>query len=97
MLDSGKKDEPTVKVDEFDESEIIYTSGTTGRPKGALFVHHAHMVLTTSITSLIGTNLNDRILHAAPLFHSAELNLYLNPGTYVGVDPRRQQGVLAAG
>lgn len=84
-VDSGKKDEPAVAVDEFDESEIIYTSGTTGRPKGALFVHHAHMVLTTSMASLIGTNPNDRILHAAPLFHSAELNLYLNPGTYLGV------------
>jgi acyl-CoA synthetase (AMP-forming)/AMP-acid ligase II len=84
VLESGAKDEPPVKVDEFDESEIIYTSGTTGRPKGALFVHHAHMVLTASICSLIGTNFTDRILHAAPLFHSAELNLYLNPGTYVG-------------
>ncbi len=84
VLETGKKDEPSVKVDEFDESEIIYTSGTTGRPKGALFVHHAHMVLTTSIATLIGLNPADRILHAAPLFHSAELNLYLNPGTYVG-------------
>jgi acyl-CoA synthetase (AMP-forming)/AMP-acid ligase II len=84
VLEKGKKDEPPVKVDEFDESEIIYTSGTTGRPKGALFVHHAHMVLTTSMASLIGINPNDRILHAAPLFHSAELNLYLNPGTYLG-------------
>jgi len=84
VLDSGSKDEPAVKVDEFDESEIIYTSGTTGRPKGALFVHHAHMVLTASVASLIGINSSDRILHAAPLFHSAELNLYLNPGTYVG-------------
>jgi len=84
VLASGDTTDPGIHVDEFDESEILYTSGTTGRPKGALFVHHAHLVITTSMTSLIGINQDDRIIHAAPLFHSAELNLYLNPGTYVG-------------
>jgi acyl-CoA synthetase (AMP-forming)/AMP-acid ligase II len=63
---------------------LVYTSGTTGRPKGAILTHHNQMVLTTSMTSLIGINTKDRILHTAPLFHSAELNLYLNPGTYLG-------------
>ena len=42
------------------------------------------MVLTTTVCSLYALNPEDRILHVAPLFHSAELNLYLNPGTYMG-------------
>jgi acyl-CoA synthetase (AMP-forming)/AMP-acid ligase II len=84
VLASGDTGEPDVKVDEFDESEILYTSGTTGRPKGALFVHHNHITLVTSMAALVGIHPKDRILHAAPLFHSAELNLYLNPGTYLG-------------
>jgi acyl-CoA synthetase (AMP-forming)/AMP-acid ligase II len=84
VLVKGLKDEPGVTVDEYDESEIIYTSGTTGRPKGAILTHHNQMVLTTSCATLVGINGTDRILHSAPLFHSAELNLYLNPGTYVG-------------
>jgi len=84
VLASGETSEPGVKVDEFDESEILYTSGTTGRPKGALFVHHNHITLVTSMAALVGIHPKDRILHAAPLFHSAELNLYLNPGTYLG-------------
>jgi acyl-CoA synthetase (AMP-forming)/AMP-acid ligase II len=84
VLASGDIGDPGVAVDEFDESEILYTSGTTGRPKGALFVHHNHMVLVTTMTALIGIRPDDRLLHAAPLFHSAELNLYLNPGTYLG-------------
>ena len=84
VIKSGSKTEPNVKVDEFDESEILYTSGTTGRPKGALFVHHNHMMLVASVASLVGINPKDKLLHAAPLFHSAELNLYLNPGTYLG-------------
>ncbi|HPQ44309.1 MAG TPA: long-chain-fatty-acid--CoA ligase [Syntrophales bacterium] len=84
VLASGDIDEPGVTVDEFDESEILYTSGTTGRPKGALFVHHNHITLVTTMTSLVGINPQDRILHVAPLFHAAELTLYLNPGTYLG-------------
>jgi len=76
--------ESGVVVDEFDESEIIYTSGTTGKPKGAVLTHHNQMILMTSVAVLVQMHPFDRILHSAPLFHSAELNLYLNPGTYVG-------------
>ena len=84
VLATGETSEPGVKVGEFDDSEILYTSGTTGRPKGALFTHHNQITLVASMASLIGLNTRDRLLHAAPLFHSAELNLYLNPGTYLG-------------
>lgn len=81
---NGDRIDPSVVVDEFDESEIIYTSGTTGKPKGALFVHHNQMVVTATMLSLVAFRPGDRILHAAPMFHSAELNLYMNPTTYVG-------------
>jgi acyl-CoA synthetase (AMP-forming)/AMP-acid ligase II len=80
---SGDASDPGIEVDEYQDSEIIYTSGTTGRPKGAVLTHHNQMVLTASILSMLGANKQDRILHVAPMFHSAELNLYLNPGTYV--------------
>lgn len=84
LFETGNPSEPAVTVDESDESEIIYTSGTTGKPKGALFIHHNQMVVTATMLSLIGLRPQDRILHAAPMFHSAELNLYMNPATYVG-------------
>jgi len=83
-IDAGNVGEPGVMVDEYDLSEIIYTSGTTGKPKGAVFVHHNQMVLTTTVASLVSMRPTDIILHAAPMFHSAELNLYVNPGTYLG-------------
>ncbi len=84
VMKSGNIEDPGIKVDEYDDSEIIYTSGTTGKPKGALLTHHAQMVLTTTVATLVSIRPTDRILHAAPMFHSAELNLYCNPGTYVG-------------
>ncbi len=81
---AGDPSDPGIEVEEYAESEMIYTSGTTGRPKGAVLVHHNQIVLTTTVCSLFALNPADRILHVAPLFHSAELNLYLNPGTYMG-------------
>jgi len=84
IMASGDSSDPAIEVDEYAESEIIYTSGTTGKPKGAVLTHHNQMVLTTTVCSLTGLNPYTRILHVAPLFHSAELNLYLNPGTYLG-------------
>lgn len=84
VLAAGDTRDPGGRVEEADASEILYTSGTTGRPKGALLTHHSQMVVTTTMATLVGIAPSDRILHVAPLFHSAELNLYLNPGTYMG-------------
>ena len=84
VMTGGDISDPGIEVNEYDESEIIYTSGTTGKPKGAVLTHHNQMVLTTSMCAMIGMNPDNILLHAAPLFHSAELNLYMNPGTYMG-------------
>ncbi|MDO5752905.1 long-chain fatty acid--CoA ligase [Arthrobacter sp.] len=75
---------PAVEVAEDDDALIIYTSGTTGRPKGALFDHHR--IIWVSINSCVGFGLRvgERLLHVAPLFHSADLNLVLIPGMMLG-------------
>ena len=80
----GDSSEPQVDINLFDESAIIYTSGTTGKPKGAVFNHYCHLMIGTAMMSELGMNEKDRILHVAPLFHSAELHLYLWPGTFLG-------------
>lgn len=72
------------EVAESDDAEILYTSGTTGRPKGALFDHHRMMWETAAFIGMVGLKDEDRLLHVAPLYHSAELNLMLLPGTFVG-------------
>lgn len=76
--------EPGVVVDEWDDCEILYTSGTTGRPKGALFDHHRILHVALTMVVHMGINPKDRLLHVAPLFHSAQLNLFLASGMYVG-------------
>ncbi len=84
ILKEGDPSEPGVDIGLFDESAIIYTSGTTGKPKGAVFNHYNHLSITTAMLSEINIAEQDRILHAAPLFHVAELHLYLWSGTFVG-------------
>ncbi|MBN1882691.1 MAG: AMP-binding protein [Deltaproteobacteria bacterium] len=84
MLREGSPEEPAVSVDEDDLSEILYTAAFDGTPRGAVFTHHSQMVLAASALSVLGLCTDDIILHMAPLFHGAQLNLYLNPGTYVG-------------
>ena len=84
MLEKGDPSEPGVEIGLFDESAIIYTSGTTGKPKGAVFNHYCHLSIGTAMLAEVSIGEQDRILHAAPLFHSAELHLYLWPGTFMG-------------
>ncbi len=76
--------EPSVDIQSSDDAEILYTSGTTGKPKGALFDHQR--LTTASISFVFGVDLsaNDNILHAAPLFHPIQLNLFLVTGIMIG-------------
>jgi acyl-CoA synthetase (AMP-forming)/AMP-acid ligase II len=81
---SEKTENPELEVAETDDLEILYTSGTTGKPKGALFDHRR--IFNVGLTMITGMEINqhDRFLHIAPLFHSAQLNLFLVSGVILG-------------
>ncbi|MCF6095297.1 long-chain-fatty-acid--CoA ligase [Microaerobacter geothermalis] len=81
---TSEESEPDVLISERDDLEILYTSGTTGRPKGALFDHHRILNVGIKMMAVMGSNPKDRFLHLAPLFHSAQLNLFLLPGFFLG-------------
>lgn len=77
-------EEPDIDVSEKDDVEILYTSGTTGRPKGALFDHSQIFKVGISVVINMEICQHERILHLAPLFHSAQLNLFLISGVALG-------------
>jgi feruloyl-CoA synthase len=81
---SENKTEPDIEVSEQDDLEILYTSGTTGSPKGALFDHDRIFKVGISVVINMGIGQHERILHLAPLFHSAQLNLFLISGVALG-------------
>lgn len=75
---------PQIEIREDDDLEILYTSGTTGRPKGALFDHRRVFNIGLTMMISMGINQEERILHIAPMFHSAQLNLFLVSGVVLG-------------
>lgn len=76
--------EPNIVVLNTDDAEILYTSGTTGKPKGALFDHQRILNVNMAFIMLKRLNAEDKLLHVAPLFHSAQLNLFFTSGIMLG-------------
>ena len=65
-------------------AQIVYTSGTESRPKGAMLTHGA--VIAEYVSCLVDVEIaeGDLVLHALPLFHCAQLDVFLGPCVYVG-------------
>ena len=65
-------------------AQLIYTSGTESRPKGAMLTHDA--VISEYVSCLVDIEVSetDRVLHALPLYHCAQLDVFLGPCVYVG-------------
>ncbi|GAB3498045.1 fatty acyl-CoA synthetase [Nocardiopsis coralliicola] len=64
--------------------QLLYTSGTTSRPKGAMMTHRALVAEYASSIAALDIAEDDRILHALPLYHSAQMHVFLLPGLLAG-------------
>jgi len=75
---------PDVAVEGRSLAQIIYTSGTESLPKGAMLTHEA--VLWEYVSCVVEGEIatTDRVLHALPLYHCAQLDVFLGPSVYVG-------------
>jgi len=71
-------------VDSRDPAQIIYTSGTESLPKGAILTHEAVMWQYVSCIIDGGMGAQDNFLHALPLYHCAQLDVFLGPAIYLG-------------
>jgi fatty-acyl-CoA synthase len=78
---------PDVALNGSDLVQIVYTSGTEAAPKGAMLTHDAVLwqyvscIVDASIASIAS---DDLALHALPLYHCAQLDVFLGPAIYVG-------------
>lgn len=75
---------PEVAVADDDPLRLMYTSGTESRPKGVLLSSRALMWQYVSCAIEGGFDASDIELHALPLYHCAQLDVFLGPNIYLG-------------
>jgi fatty-acyl-CoA synthase len=75
---------PEVTLGSFDLAQIVYTSGTESTPKGAMLTHDA--VLWQYVSCVVNAEIaeHDHALHALPLYHCAQLDVFFGPAIYIG-------------
>jgi fatty-acyl-CoA synthase len=85
--DLAKTDAPPPEAPQLsstDLAQIVYTSGTESSPKGAMLTHDAVIWQYASCAVDASIATDDVMLHALPLYHCAQLDVFLGPAIYVG-------------
>ncbi|WP_405801375.1 fatty acyl-CoA synthetase [Streptomyces sp. NBC_01506] len=70
--------------DPDDLAQLLYTSGTTALPKGAMMTHRALVHEYASAIGALDLRESDRPIHSLPLYHSAQMHVFLLPYLAVG-------------
>ncbi|MFB6578508.1 fatty acyl-CoA synthetase [Streptomyces sp. NPDC056402] len=65
-------------------AQLLYTSGTTALPKGAMMTHRALAHEYESAIGALDLAEEDRPVHSLPLYHSAQMHVFLLPYLAVG-------------
>ena len=75
---------PDLQLGSYDVAQIVYTSGTESSPKGAQLTHDA--VMWQYVSCVIDAEIAeaDVALHALPLYHCAQLDVFFGPAIYMG-------------
>lgn len=77
---------PVIDADVADTDlvQLLYTSGTTSRPKGAMMSHRALVHEYVSCIVALELTADELPLHSMPLYHSAQMHVFLLPYLAVG-------------
>ena len=87
-LGSVREDQPASFVEatitDDDLAQVLYTSGTESRPKGVMLSHKS--LISEYVSCIVDGKMEDRdiLVHALPLYHSAQLHVFLGPSVYLG-------------
>lgn len=80
----GDTTAPAVELEDNMVAQLLYTSGTTAAPKGAMMTHRS--LMSEYISAIIACQLEgrDRSLASLPLYHSAQMHVFLIPQLLMG-------------
>ncbi len=83
-LASCQESLPMVTLASTDLLQIVYTSGTESSPKGVMLTHDA--VLWQYVSCVVDAEIaaEDLTLHALPLYHCAQLDVFFGPAVFMG-------------
>lgn len=72
------------EIADDDLAHVLYTSGTESRPKGVMLSHKS--LVSEYVSSIVDGKMGaeDVCIHALPLYHSAQLHVFLGPSIYAG-------------
>ncbi|WP_031087143.1 fatty acyl-CoA synthetase [Streptomyces sp. NRRL WC-3549] len=85
-LDTPRPFTPERAPDADDLVQLLYTSGTTAQPKGAMMTHGALVHEYLSAVTALDLRAGDRPVHSLPLYHSAQMHVFLLPYLAVGAE-----------
>jgi fatty-acyl-CoA synthase len=94
-MGQGNDAEPAVALEERDVAQLLYTSGTTAAPKGAMMTHRALLAEYQSAIINLDLKTSDRALASLPLYHSAQMHVFLMPQLLMGATTLIIQAPLA--
>ncbi|MEU2876534.1 acyl-CoA synthetase [Streptomyces sp. NPDC007070] len=82
LADTPPYDGPEPRAEDL--VQLLYTSGTTAAPKGAMMTHRALVHEYLSAITALDLRAGDRPVHSLPLYHSAQMHVFLLPYLAVG-------------
>lgn len=82
LADTAPYDGPDSRTEDL--VQLLYTSGTTALPKGAMMTHRSLVHEYLSAIAALDLSAGDLPVHSLPLYHSAQMHVFLLPYLAVG-------------
>ncbi|MFO7648331.1 fatty acyl-CoA synthetase [Halomonas campaniensis] len=93
-MSEGGEAEPEMAVEGASLAQLLYTSGTTAAPKAAMMTHQALLAEYMACMVELDIKGDEPMLAALPLYHSAQMHVFLMPALLLGAPVHLREAPL---